>query len=284
MLRRVRTRHELHYVAFSNDASGEGVKRSVEYCDHAYPIPHHLPTRRSPAFAVQLVQGMFSPLPLAVFRYQSQRMRSAIDDLLARYKFDIIVCDFIFPAPNLRALHGAVLFQHNVETMIWRRHAETAKNPVERLYFSGQARKMFRYESSVCQAARHVIGVSPADAESMRSLFGLKEVSAVATGVDVDYFTPNGVPRQPVADLIFVGSMDWLPNIDGVQYFHTSVLPLIRRERPNCSVAIVGRYPPREILALAQADPLIQVTGTVPDVRPFLHGARVSIVPLRIGG
>src|ERR1700674_163633 len=227
MLRRVRTRHELHYVAFSNDSAGEGVKRSAEYSDHAYPISHRLPARRSPAFDAQLVQGMFSPLPLAVFRYQSRRMRSAIDDLLAQHKFDSIVCDFIFPAPNLSALPRAVLFQHNVETMIWRRHAETAKNLPEKLYFSGQAKKMFRFESSVCRAARHVIAVSPADAESMRSLFGLKEVSDVATGVDVDYFTPNGVPRQPVSDLIFVGSMDWLPNIDGVQYFQKSVLPLI---------------------------------------------------------
>jgi glycosyltransferase involved in cell wall biosynthesis len=78
--------------------------------------------------------------------------------------------------------------------------------------------------------------------------------------------------------------MDWLPNIDGVRYFHDEILPLIRREKPDCTVSIVGRRPSREIQALADNDPGIKVTGTVPDIRPYLWGSAVSIVPLRIGG
>jgi glycosyltransferase involved in cell wall biosynthesis len=78
--------------------------------------------------------------------------------------------------------------------------------------------------------------------------------------------------------------MDWLPNIDGMRWFSEEVLPLIRRQRPDCAVAIVGREPTREIRAMAERDPLIKVTGTVADVRPYLWNAAVSIVPLRIGG
>jgi glycosyltransferase involved in cell wall biosynthesis len=78
--------------------------------------------------------------------------------------------------------------------------------------------------------------------------------------------------------------MDWLPNIDGMRWFCTEVLPLIRRQRPDCRLAIVGREPTREIRAFAERDPLIQVTGTVADVRPFLWKSAVSVVPLRIGG
>jgi glycosyltransferase involved in cell wall biosynthesis len=78
--------------------------------------------------------------------------------------------------------------------------------------------------------------------------------------------------------------MDWLPNVDGVLYFVREVLPIIRRKRPDCSVAIVGRIPPPKISELAANDKRIQVTGTVPDIRPYLWGGSVSIVPLRIGG
>lgn len=78
--------------------------------------------------------------------------------------------------------------------------------------------------------------------------------------------------------------MDWLPNMDGIRYFVREILPLIRRRRPETTLAIVGRTPPPAIQALAAADRLITVTGTVPDVRPYLWGAQVSIVPLRIGG
>ena len=86
------------------------------------------------------------------------------------------------------------------------------------------------------------------------------------------------------ADLVFLGSMDWLPNIDGVEYFVREILPLIRKSLPQCRLAIVGRSPSVATLALAKRDPGIQVTGTVPDVRPWLWGSKASIVPLRVGG
>ena len=78
--------------------------------------------------------------------------------------------------------------------------------------------------------------------------------------------------------------MDWLPNVDGVLYFVRQILPLIRKHRPDTTLAIVGRTPPPKIAQLAAEDPRIQVTGTVPDIRPYLWNSAVAIVPLRIGG
>jgi glycosyltransferase involved in cell wall biosynthesis len=101
--------------------------------------------------------------------------------------------------------------------------------------------------------------------------------------VDVEFFTPHA-QAMPVSDLVFVGSMDWLPNIDAMQYFVAEVLPLIREHRPDCSLAIVGRKPPPRVTALTTHDRAISVTGTVADVRPYLWGSSVAIVPLRIGG
>jgi glycosyltransferase involved in cell wall biosynthesis len=110
-------------------------------------------------------------------------------------------------------------------------------------------------------------------------------VSEIPTGVNLEYFQPPETrPSGIGADLVFVGSMDWLPNVDGVLYFVREVLPLIRRKRPDCTLAVVGRTPPPKISVLAAKDVRIQVTGTVPDIRPYLWGSLVSIVPLRIGG
>lgn len=282
MLRRLRLRHKVHYVAFVGSDSDEALRRSSEYCEQTYPIAHRIPSHRSLRFAWQLVQGLISKLPVAVARYRSAAMRRMLDELLKTEQFDIVVCDFPIPAVNLRQPQTYILFQHNVETIIWRRHAETAKSPLRRAYFQQQARKMLAYEQSVCRTAQHVIAVSELDARLMREMFGLPEVSYVDTGVDIAHFAPQ--PSPPKADLVFVGSMDWLPNIDGVQYFVRSVLPFIRQTRPDCSLTVVGRDPSPEILALAAADARIKVTGTVPDVRPYLWGSAVSIVPLRIGG
>jgi glycosyltransferase involved in cell wall biosynthesis len=142
---------------------------------------------------------------------------------------------------------------------------------------------MFNYERQVCQAARHVIAVSDLDAETMRNRFGPVRVSSIPTGVDVEYYTPPDAP-EPIADLVFTGSMDWLPNIDGIRYFSEEVLPIIQQRRPETTLAIVGRNAGSEIQQLSQKNPRIRVTGTVPDVRPYLWGAAIAIVPLRIGG
>ncbi len=107
--------------------------------------------------------------------------------------------------------------------------------------------------------------------------------TAVPTGVDVDYFAPPR-PAKPTTDLVFLGSMDWRANIDGIRWFAADVLPRIRRRRPDCSLSVVGRRPNAEIVRLGEADPRIHVTGTVDDVRPYLWETAVSIVPLRIGG
>jgi sugar transferase (PEP-CTERM/EpsH1 system associated) len=282
MLRRLHRNHEVHYVAFDNPAQPEGLARSSEYCAKAYPVSHRVPAKTSPAFAVQLVGGLFSRLPVAVSRYQSAAMRRQVEALIGLHKFDSVVCDFLFPAPNIPQLDSCVLFQHNVESMIWQRYVEHATG-LKRLYFRMQAKRMLEYEGEVCRAVRKVIAVSDGDAETMRRIYRVSRALPVPTGVDLDYFVrPDAGPK--LADMVFLGSMDWMPNIDGVVWFVREVLPLIRRHRPDCSLAIVGRRPSPEVSKLAESDPLIQVTGTVPDVRPWLFGALASIVPLRIGG
>jgi polysaccharide biosynthesis protein PslH len=283
MLKALHRSHEIHYVAFDDGANPEGPRRSGEYSSRAYLVPHVVPPRRSIRFAGQLVRGLVSPLPVAVARYVSVHMKRQIELLLSQEKFDSLVCDFLFPARNIPDIGRAVLFQHNVESMIWQRHAQEARNPVKKSYFRLQSRRMQRFEGDICRRAGHIVAVSEIDAAAMRQLFGAERISSVATGVDIDYFAPP--PNQESkGDLIFVGSMDWLPNIDAVQYFAAEILPFIHKERPECRVIIAGRRPTPALQDLACREPRIVLTGTVPDVRPYLWGSTVSIVPLRIGG
>ena len=284
ILQPLHRRHEVHYAALDDPASPEGRDMAHLYCTRAYPIPHPVVSRRSPAFVPQLAHHLLlSDLPLAVSRYASRPLLRTVTDLIARERFDALVCDFAASGVNMPSLRDAVLFQHNVETTIFQRHAEHAGTPLHRLFYGLQARRMHAYEERVCRESAHVIAVSPLDAQRMREMFGISHVSDVATGVDVEYFRAAG-SLEPTTDFVFVGSMDWLPNIDGVLWFAEEILPILRRSRPDCTVAIVGRKPDPRVSALAEADPLITVTGTVPDVRPYLWKSRVSILPLRIGG
>ena len=283
ILRRLHTRHEIHYVAFDNPAVPEGLGRANEYSAHAYPVPHRLPVRGSLAFAGQMVANLFSPMPLQVSRYGSPAMRRQIDTLLTGERFDAVVCDFLFPTPNFADLSRCVLFQHNVEAVIWQRMAEQTGDPLRRAYFGLQARRMLDCEGRACHQAGGVIAVSDIDAARMRELYGVTRISAIPTGVDLDYFAPPAAV-EPRHDLVFVGSMDWMPNIDAVTYFLDEIFPHITARRPATTLAIVGRSPTPELRARVSGDARIAITGTVPDVRPWLWEARLSVVPLRIGG
>lgn len=282
-LKRLHRRHEVHYIGLTAPGEEEGPRRAHEYASRWYAVEHVVPEKTSPAFAWQLAAGVVDRLPVAVRRFRSAAMRREVQALLRRESFDAIVCDFLFPAANIPDLRPVTLFQHNVESLIWRRRLAQARDPIRRAYLRVQAKRMERFERDVCQSVRSIIAVSEQDAEIMRREFGAARASAVPTGVDVEYFRrPPEV--EPKADLVFVGSMDWMPNIDGAVWFVSEVLPLIRKRAPECTLAIAGRRPTAQLQELARRDPRITVTGTIPDVRPWVWGAKAAIVPLRVGG
>jgi glycosyltransferase involved in cell wall biosynthesis len=283
MLRHLSKWHEIHYVAIENPAHPEGPARAREYCSKSYPFAHKIPDKRSPSFFMELMRGLVSPTPVAVERFHPPGMRSFLEELIAREQFDRAVVDHLAPTSYFPALETAVFFQHNVETVIWRRRVQHSTNAASRWYNGIQARRMYEYEGRVSRAAGRIVAVSETDAREMQDLFQVKHVSVIPTGVNLEYFAPPDAIATKT-DLVFVGSMDWMPNVDGVLWFVREVLPLIRRRRPGCSLTIAGRLPPPEVRRLAQDDPAIRVTGTVPDIRPYVWEAAASIVPLRIGG
>lgn len=288
MLRHLHRWHEIHYVSIANSALPEGPARAHEYSTRSYPFPYRIPEKTSPAFWGQLAVGLLSKTPVAVSRFDPPGMRAFLEDLIRRERFECAVVDHLAPTAYFPDLPHAIFFQHNVETVIWRRHVEHAAGALRQWYFGLQAARMFEYERRVSLASGHIVAVSHTDADEMRRLFGVTRVSEIPTGVNIEYFLPpqDWLPgsESNAADLVFVGSMDWLPNVDGVMYFVREVLPLVRRRRPETTLAVVGRTPPAKVTQLAAEDPRIRVTGTVPDIRPWLWSSSVSIVPLRIGG
>jgi glycosyltransferase involved in cell wall biosynthesis len=286
MLRWLHRWHEVHYVAFDEYGKNEeGVRRSSEYATKAYPIRWGISEKRSARFVGEVLGNLMSSHPIHLTRPRSGEMQALLRQLMEKEKFDALVCDFLTPCLNLPEPERWVLFQHNVETMIWRRHAETSSSGLVRWYYGMQAKRLEEAEGWFCRKMRHVVAVSGVDAEMFRKDFGVERVTAVATGVDVDYFTRGaGKQTEPGPELVFIGSMDWTPNEDGIQWFVKEVLPLVRKVKSDCRLRIVGRAPSEAIRKLAADDGQIEVTGTVPDVRPHLWVSKVSIVPLRIGG
>jgi polysaccharide biosynthesis protein PslH len=199
---------------------------------------------------------------------------------------DVLVCDFLQPSVNMpaRVPRPTVLFQHNVEAMIWRRHYEVQTNPLKKAYLYGQWRKAVAYERAACRRFDQVVAVSREDAEQMRREYGISAVADVPTGVDTEFFRPREGAETAPHSLVFTGSMDWLPNEDAMQFFIREIMPRIRRRVPDVTLTIVGRDPFPSLIEQSRRDPAIIVTGRVEDVRPYIERAAAYVVPIRIGG
>ena len=155
-----------------------------------------------------------------------------------------------------------------------------AANPLVKLACWLESRALQRAERRYVQLADYVLAVSESNRASFAPYVDPRRISVIPTGVDTEYFQPSHGPEQPDT-MAFTGSMDWMPNEDGVAYFVGKILPLIRSQIPEAAFWAVGRLPPRRLQALASDS--VVVTGAVEDIRPYLAKAALCVVPLRSG-
>ncbi|MCI0338132.1 MAG: glycosyltransferase [Acidobacteria bacterium] len=285
MLKMLKREHDITYLTLDDgSAAPDAHEAAEEYCHELIRVPHRTRAKFSAGFYLDLGQNLISPLPYFMQKYVSDDMRREITNHAGCA--DALVCDFLMPSINvpLELPCATVLFQHNVEALILQRHYEVQTNPLKRAYLRGQWRKSQAYELAACHRFDQVIAVSAEDGEMMRREYGVMEVADVPTGVDTGYFRPGGGARREPHHLIFTGSMDWLPNVDGIRYFTEQILPLIRQKDPDVRLTVVGRSPFPGLVELSRREPGITVTGRVDDVRPYMERASAYVVPLRIGG
>jgi len=287
MLRELTREHRVTYLTLDDgSSSADAIAAAEEYCSSLLRVLFRTSRKGSPGFYWELVRNLASPLPYAVWKYRSPAMERQITRTIQRDAIDLVVCDFLFPAVNVpdSLPVPTVLFQHNVESMIWQRHAAVASRRLRRAYLQQQWHRMFTYERAQCLRFDHVVAVSPEDTAWFAGEYGVRGVSHVPTGVDTDYFRPTAGAESDPHGVLFTGSMDWMPNEDAVKDFVESVLPRVEARVPEVTFRIVGRNPTAGVRALAERHRRVMVTGTVPDVRPYLEQARVFVVPLRVGG
>lgn len=287
MLKELKREHHVTYLTLDDgSASAADRENASEYCHELICIPHARREKFTPGFYVELFFNLMSSHPYAIKKYESRAMRREIVERARQGAFDLLVCDFLAPAANVPAelTTPAVLFQHNVEAMIWKRHYEVQTNPVKKAYLYGQWQKMRRFEREMCRRFDSVIAVSAEDREQMKHEYGAEAVFDVPTGVDTEFFQPSGRVKPAPHSLVFTGSMDWLPNDDAIRYFTREIMPLIKSKVPDLTLTVVGRNPAPALLDLSKEDPSLIMTGRVDDVRPYIESAAVYIVPLRIGG
>lgn len=209
-------------------------------------------------------------------------------DLVARAAgapADVIVFDFLHATVLMpQSLEvPSVMFTHNVEAEIFARHLSNARTLWSRALWRSQYAKMRRFEARALARYDVVVAVSERDARAFTKDYGVDSTFVIPTGVDLEFFGYSAPTRDD--EIVFCGSMDWLPNQDAIRYFLDEIWERIARQVPSARFTIVGRAPPAALVSEVTRRGLPwRFTGFVDDVRPHMQGSAVSVIPMRIAG
>ena len=256
----------------------------AELCDRFVGWPEAV---RGPLFNMTRLRHVVSRLPIPVATDASSAAAAAIAAELAA-RPDVALFDFIHAAVWAPPRLGipSVMFTHNVEAEIFARHAQVSRDPLRRALWRSQYRKMQRFERETLQRFDTVIAVSQRDGDQFRKDYAVgrdNHIATIGTGVDLEFLSHALPAAEP--HVIFSGSMDWLANIDAIEFFLDSVWPKIAAAVPAARMTVVGRSPPAQLVERARArSPQWTFTGYVDDIRPHIRSAAVYVIPLRVGG
>ncbi len=287
LLTRLAKHHQITLVSHRNADTAEARQAAAYFADHGITsvvVDRTAPPRCGPGFYARLAANLFSALPYSVTSHASKPMRQALQSLAATQPVDLWQCEWTPYAQALRGLPGPqVVHTQNVEAAIWRRYYETEANALRRWYIKKQWLKFQNFERKALRAAHWTIAVSDLDAQVFRDDYGVRRIDVVENGVDTAYFRPLGGPRRP-KHLLFLGSLDWRPNLDAIEQLLNKVFPAIRAIEPDARLVIVGRNPPEWLAEKVTQRTGVELHADVADVRPYLAGCGMLVVPLRIGG
>lgn len=288
LMRELNSLCDVTYLAFKHEDT-PNTEPEIKGCAAEVVTVHRPEEIKSGAsFYGRVLRGMASPLPYMAQKYRSKEIVNHQREFVnANEEPRVVLCDFLEMAENVdwSLPCPKVLFQHNVESMIWKRLSLTEDNPLKKAYFTFEHKRMTKYEAKICNQFDLVFAVSEEDKKQLQQEFGVTSpIEILETGVNTEFFKPTSEPKPVPGRLVFLGSMDWMPNIDGMKWFVSDIYDLVKEKYPTVSLDIVGRRPGEEIKDLANNDSSIRILADVPDVRPHIAEGELFIVPLRVGG
>jgi sugar transferase (PEP-CTERM/EpsH1 system associated) len=287
--------HEVHLLTFGHPDECRGTPLDA-LCRNVQTVcpPQRTMRQRLSGLIFSRLPDMAQRLPSAEFGAALAATLSGVDPDVVQVE-GIELAQYLFRVADTRSGQTRPLLvydDHNAEYVLQQRAFETdVRNPrrwMGAAYSFVQWQRLRGYERRACQTADRVVVVSETDARAIQRLVPGLELVVIPNGVDMEFYTAD-VPfldtqeRPGSLDLVFTGKMDFRPNVDAVLWFAQEVLPLIRREAPQVRFWVVGKDPHPRLSSLSR-DPAVVLTGRVDDVRPYIAGAAVYAIPLRIGG
>jgi glycosyltransferase involved in cell wall biosynthesis len=221
-----------------------------------------------------------------VRRFKSSAFKAKLIEILKQEKFDIIQLETLYLAPYVETIREyseakIVMRAHNVEHEIWERITSNTGSNVRKLYLAYLTRKLKAYEIAQFPAYDYLVTLTERDLNQFRQKGYTNGASAAPIGFDTETYPYTTPTFGPEMSLCFIGSLDWMPNMEGLDWFLTNCWPGIHERWPRITLHVAGRNTPASLLNLRL--PNVTIHGEVPDAADFINQHAVMIVPLFSG-
>ncbi len=279
-LRYFSQRHRVSLACFLEpEQEARWVEQVAPFCRRVELVP----LRRWRACGSALA-GVAGRIPLQLRYYADPAMRAAVERLVREEEPDLLYAQLVRMGPYIEPYRDRVrVAAFNLSmTLNHRRLAQHASGWLGRAFHSLEYRKLKAFEGPFARQFDGVLLISRHDLEAVAQGRPLDNAFVVPHGVDCAHFAPNGTADKRPGELVLTGNMNYAPNVDAAMWFCGEVLPRIRAKVPRATLSIVGADPAPKVRALAR-EPGIEVTGRVPDLRPYMGRAEVALAPIRIG-
>ena len=218
-----------------------------------------------------------------VKRFVSNDFDKKLTEILDHEDFDIVHVESIFLAPYVDTIRKhsnarIVLRAHNIEHRIWRQMALSTRKPLKRWYLKKLALALRQYELQHIGDFDGIDCISADDANSFRQLGCRRPMTAIPFGIDLKPI-PTSEPEPNT--LYHIGSMDWMPNQEGIRWLLNDIWPLLHSQLPQLHLYLAGRKMPDDLMTLQREG--VCVVGEVPDAAEFIASKQINIVPLLSG-
>ena len=237
-----------------------------------------------PRTAKNLVLSNLQGIPLNLFRNKSAAFKQKVNAVIHQY--DVVFCDhyvmFQYIPDNYKG--RIVLHEHNCEYLIWKRYAGIEKSLPKKLALLNQASRIKKYERQICRKA-DVILAAPNDIEELVKIGAdkLKFLETYHLGDDSLLEQENLQFQPDNYTLLYIGTLSWEANIDGLLWFYKDIFPLLKKKNPAIKLRIIGRHPDERLIRIAENDKDIILEGFVEELEPYFRDSNVFITPLRFG-
>jgi polysaccharide biosynthesis protein PslH len=273
-------KHKVYFLTyFLGKEEEERFSEIQKICNYARGFP--LPLQNS---KIRLVFGLlinlFSLQPFVSQKYRTREMAATITKILNENKIDVVHIDMLPLMSYYPEVinYPVILVDHNVESLLLKRQAAYTSNPFTKVFLWLQYLKLLRFEKKQVSRASCCVAVSGQDRNELRKMSPSAHVEVISNGVDVDYFAPDDI-KEEKNTLVFVGGLNWFPNMDGMTYFCEKIYPRIAKQIGEFETIIIGKQQNG-----FKYSSLVRQVGYFDDIRPYVRQAKVYIVPLRVGG